>query len=306
MSGRSGYNKEVIERKIKDGFVGQKMFVMPKKIIEKVRNRPLIKSLYITDIGYFPNAKHHFRERRKGCVSYILLYCISGNGNIVLSKHEISLTPNTFYIIPARTPHKYMADLKNPWTIYWVHFGGDNSENIYRKFSDTVKTESIPVSYDERRVFLLNNIMEVLEHGYSIDNLDYINISLWQLLNSFMYDEYFIKIGKSDKGDDLAKKAISYVINNLDQPLVIKDIAEYFNYSNSHFLTIFKSKTGFTPIQYFNNLKVQKACMYLSFTDMSIKEICFSLGYNDPLYFSRLFKKVIGESPNSYRANNPG
>ena len=304
MSDRST-NKELIEKKIKDGFVGQKMFVMPKKVIEKIKHRPLIKTLYITDIGYFPNARYHFRERKKGCNSYLLLYCINGTGIIELSQHEITLKPNMFYIIPARTPHKYKADNKNPWTIYWVHFWGENSENIYKKFSESIRIEGLPVSFDERRILLLNNIMEVLEQGYSIDNLDYINISLWQLLISFIYDEYYMKIGEPDQGHDMVKNTISYVLKNIDKPLIIKDIAEHFNYSNSHFLTLFRKKTGFTPIQYFNNLKVQKACMYLCFTDMSIKEICFSLGYNDPLYFSRLFKKIIGESPNSYRTKNP-
>ncbi len=89
--------------------------------------------------------------------------------------------------------------------------------------------------------------------------------------------------------------------SQLDKALKIEEMALYFNYSPSHFFSIFKKKTGFSPINYFNDLKIQKACQYLSFTSMSVKEISYTLGFNDPLYFSRLFKKIMGVPPLRYR-----
>ena len=304
MTSRSS-NKQEIEKKIKEGFVGQKMFVLPRNILEEVKKRPLIKTLYVTDIGYFPNAKHHYWERKNGCKSYLLLYCISGKGFIEMPGRSVTLYSNMYYIIPAMTPHKYMADKKDPWTIYWLHFWGNNSHIIYEKYAENSENKGVPVYFDERRVSLLNNLLDVLKLGYSINNLDYINISIWQLLISFIYSDFYIKIGKPDRGSDFVNSVINYVLDNLDKNIVVKELAEKFNYSNSHFLTLFKKKTGFTPVQYFNHLKVQKACMYLIFTDMNIKEIAYGLGYNDPMYFSRLFKKIIGESPNTYRMKNP-
>jgi AraC-like DNA-binding protein len=64
---------------------------------------------------------------------------------------------------------------------------------------------------------------------------------------------------------------------------------------------LFKQKTGFAPMEYFNQLKVQKACQYLLFTDLRIKEIAEQLGMEDPYYFSRMFKGVMGLSPKEYR-----
>ena len=60
-------------------------------------------------------------------------------------------------------------------------------------------------------------------------------------------------------------------------------------------------KTGFSPIEYFNHLKVQKACQYLLFTDLRVKEIADKLGIEDPYYFSRMFSKLMGMSPGTYR-----
>jgi AraC-like DNA-binding protein len=83
--------------------------------------------------------------------------------------------------------------------------------------------------------------------------------------------------------------------------LTLEEIARQVNLSPSHFSFIFKKKTGFSPIEYFNHLKIQKACQYLLFTDLRIKEISSELGIDDQYYFSRLFTKVMGFAPNDYR-----
>lgn len=78
-------------------------------------------------------------------------------------------------------------------------------------------------------------------------------------------------------------------------------IAENVNSSSCHFSALFNKRTGFPPIEYFNHLKIQKACQYLQFTQLRIKEIAFKIAINDQYYFSRLFTKVMGLSPSEYR-----
>jgi len=95
--------------------------------------------------------------------------------------------------------------------------------------------------------------------------------------------------------------AIDFMSKNTDHVINLEDIARTINLSPFHFSSVFKKKTGFTPIEYFNHLKVQKACQYLLFSDLRVKEIAFQSGIDDPYYFSRLFRKVMGTSPNEYR-----
>lgn len=289
-----------IAKKIKEGFVGQRLITVPKEIITSLLKNPLINSLYLTDIGFFPKAKHHFFKRKHGSKQYILIYCHKGHGIVKVNEKELYLGPNTFFIVPPNTKHVYHAIKKDPWSIYWVHFTGVQAVHIYEKFKETNSSGIPTISLDERRINLFENLMDILEDGYSSHNMEYVNLSLWQLLNSFLFHEFFTEIGRANP-KNIIDEVIEYMKKNIEEPLSVDGMAVVFNYSSSHFFSLFKRKTGYSPIQYFNHLKIQKASQYLSFTTLSVKEISFSLGFNDPLYFSRLFKKTQGVSPLQYR-----
>lgn len=293
---------DTLEKGINQGFIGQRMIVLPKKVISTISKNLLINSLYFTDIGFFPNAKNHFIRRQKGSKQHILIYCKEGQGIIHINKKKLLLKPNTFCIIPPGVPHKYYADSKLPWSIYWLHFTGTQAPFFYTKFSELHTPTVSSVILEERRISLFENLIHVLEDGYSISNIEYTNITLWQLLNSFLYQRYFIEVGrKQDPNNNLVQASIDYMKENIDNALKVSDISQHFNYSPSHYFSIFKNQTGYSPIHYFNHLKIQKACQLLSFSSLSIKEISFSLGFSDPLYFSRLFKKTMNASPSNYR-----
>lgn len=288
-------------KQLEAGFLGQRMFIIPENIRKAIRQNPLIQPLYITDIGFFPSAENHYRKRRKGAKEYILIYCLEGSGLIEIFGQKLELVSNSYYIIPPDTPHQYAAVKKNPWSIYWLHFKGSQSIHIYEKFCDrrAPKIEKIPFS--EKRKVIFDNLMDILEEGYSADNIEYANLSLWELFSSFIYSGYFAEVGKGKSGSGLIDSSITFMRENLDKVISVKELAELFNYSSSHFLRLFKNKTGYSPIHYFNHLKIQKACQLLSFTDLSVKEISFELGFEDPLYFSRLFKKSMNMSPLKYK-----
>lgn len=286
---------------LKHGFVGQRMIVIPKKIIAGVKQNPLINTLYFTDIGFFPNAANHSVERKKGSKQYILVYCYKGQGTIETDTGAIHLKPNTFYIIPPGVAHHYHAHPRHPWSIYWLHFTGVQATYLYEKFT-VLSAGAIPaLRLDERRVSLFDSLIDIMEAGYSLPNLEYVNIALWQLISTFLYENYFLEGGRKDIERNPVEDAIDYMKTHLEGAIKINDVAAHFNYSASHFFSIFKSHTGYSPINYFNHLKIQKACQYLSFTTMSIKEISFAVGFNDPLYFSRIFSKLMSTSPMQYR-----
>ncbi len=292
--------KEKIQS-IEDGFLGQRMIVLPKNIIYNVQKNPLINGLYFTDIGFFPKASRHSIRRKNGAKEFILIYCYKGEGIIRFENQNRVLKSNSFYILPPNLPHEYYSKDNNPWSIYWIHFSGVKAPYFYEKFISVYNENMHQIELKEQRIRLFENLIDILEDGYSSTNLEYVNLSIWQLLKAFIYEHIFSEDKKKYSENNTVESTIDFMKNNLDISLKVNEIANNFNYSPSHFFTLFKQSTGYSPIHYFNNLKIQKTCQYLSFTDMSVKEISFALGYNDPLYFSRLFKKTMSMSPLQYR-----
>jgi len=281
--------------KIKDGFLGQTMVVLDSDKKRKLVSNPFFSNLFPEAIGYFPNAKHHSRSRKNGINEYILLYCLAGEGWITINGKTIQLTPNTGFIIPENTGHKYGSSLKNAWSIYWVHFTGKYSVTFYNRFSKNNDT-TIKIAFDENRITLLYEILKLLESDYTDEKIELTHFKLISFLSSICYSNVLNK-----SVDDAISHSIEFMKAHLKEALSIEILAEQAGYSISRYSELFKQKTGYSPIQFFIRLKIQKSCEYLYFTNIAIKEICHEVGFEDPYYFSRMFKKQISVSPSEYR-----
>ncbi|MBA2249447.1 MAG: AraC family transcriptional regulator [Chitinophagaceae bacterium] len=289
--------------KIKHGFKGQKMIVLPRKIVSDFLTKdPLTKGVYITDIGYYPKAINHYRERQAGIDQHILIYCVEGYGWVEINGKQILIEPSQYIIIPANEPHAYGADKEEAWTIYWIHFNGNLTYYIMDLIIKHFKHYKPYLAYNENRIKLFEEIYVQLEKGYSDDTLRYVNMIFYHFLSSLLYEE---KFNNAETGtENTISKAVDVMKKKLGGVLSLQELASFSNLSASHFSTVFKKETGYAPIDYFNHLKIQKACQYLLFTDMSIKEIAFSLGVEDQYYFSRMFSKLMHVPPKEYRRRN--
>jgi AraC-like DNA-binding protein len=284
----------------REGFKGQRAIVIPPKILARhFDNHPIVKQLYVTDIGYYPNALYHYRKRIHGVNQYILIYCVKGSGWAIIADKKYNMSAGDFVLLPANKPHEYGAEEQTPWTIYWMHFKGTTSSDfadmMLKKMGDHVAS----ISFQEKRMHLFEEIYTSLERGYSTDNICYASVCLQHFLASCCFDNNYLAI--HEKTDSISL-CVNYLQKHIDKPLSLNDIASAVNLSVSHFASIFKKNTGFSIIEYFNHLKTQKACQYLQFTDLRINEIADRLGIEDPYYFSRMFTKIVGTSPNKYRS----
>ena len=284
----------------REGFQGQRAIVLPKKILEICAYTPPINSLYITDIGFYPRAEYHYRERLGGISQNILIYCTEGKGWLEVPSGHYDVNPNEFLIIPADMPHKYGADEKTPWTIYWVHFKGIQSPYFASLLSKQYKDFVNYSPFLDERIKIFDSIYKTLESGYSLDNLTYSNISFSYFLASLSFTDKFAS-ARHVIEKDAVDFSIEFMQNHLDVQLTLESLASSINLSVSHYSSIFRKKTGYSPVVYFNHLKIQHACQYLQFTTLRINEIASKLGIDDPYYFSRMFTKIMGISPLEYR-----
>lgn len=285
----------------KEGFDGQRAIVLPRKILTKFCSaNPLIAGAYITDIGYYPRARYHYRERAHGSDQHILIYCQEGKGTVQIKKEVYELNPGEFIIVPMGVAHKYAADETTPWTIYWVHFKGEIASKSITAFREKNGSYKKMIDFQQSRIHLFEDMYFNLQMGYSNDNLCYVNLCFLHFLSSFFYAENY-NLSDKKQSIDTVNISISFMQQHLHEMLTLQVMAQSVNLSVSHFSFLFRKKTGFPPIEYFNHLKVQTACQYLLFTDLRIKEIADKLGIEDPYYFSRMFSKVMGTSPGAYR-----
>ncbi|HKK61087.1 MAG TPA: hypothetical protein VJ951_00925, partial [Bacteroidales bacterium] len=84
----------------KEGFKGQRSVVLPDFIIRELKKDPVCSHIYLTDIGYYPDALFHQRIRKKGCRQYILIYCTNGEGWFLVMGRKRKVVSNQFFIIP--------------------------------------------------------------------------------------------------------------------------------------------------------------------------------------------------------------
>jgi len=92
----------------------------------------------------------------------------------------------------------------------------------------------------------------------------------------------------------------------MEKPIRIPALGKIAGMSASHFYPLFKAATGCTPNDYFIRTRMRRACELLRGTQLSVKEVAAALGYDDPYYFSRLFKSVNGVPPREFRLATKG
>ncbi|MCH7414365.1 AraC family transcriptional regulator [Belliella sp. R4-6] len=288
---------------LKNGFKGEKINIIPRKTLHNYFKGSRNRNLYLTDIGYFPLASNHQRQRDKGCGEYILIYCVEGKGIISLNNISNEIIPNSFFVIPKNVPHSYYSNPKDPWSIYWVHFNGNYGSEIFRKFNKLNNFRPVKIPFEQSRINEFNEIIDLLSYGYNDEIFEYSSLLLHKFLGSFIFYTITSEKKMNTKNDDLVKEIINFLKENINNTLTIDMITNRFNKSTTSIFNIFKAKTGYSIIHYTNLLKIQHACELLNLTEMSIKEISYSLNFQDPLYFSRLFKKYMSISPKEYKKN---
>ena len=97
-------------------------------------------------------------------------------------------------------------------------------------------------------------------------------------------------------------RSIAYMEEHVNQPLQVSTLAALANVSSSHFYALFKQQMGCPPMDYFTRLRMRHACRLLDSTSARVKEVAAALGYDDPFYFSRVFKSVSAVAPVQYRS----
>ncbi|MCR4825264.1 MAG: helix-turn-helix domain-containing protein [Bacteroidales bacterium] len=287
--------------KLKDGFTGSRMVVLPPPITEALANDQFTSRLYLTDIGHFPHARHHYRNRPEGTDAWILLYCTDGKGWVEYKGSRYYLNPGQSFIIPAGAPHTYGADDHVPWTLYWVHFKGELAP-YFAEDCDKVCAMADP-DHDRitGRTTLFEELFLAIEAGYGDAQLRYASATLYHFLGTFRYLQAGYKPRQDGSGLGIIERCRSYMLEHIEQHISLDDLCRFTGFSPARCNAVFKQHTGMTPVAYLQELRIQTAMQLFENTDLHVNQVCQKVGIEDPYYFSRLFRKHTGLSPSDWR-----
>jgi AraC-like DNA-binding protein len=232
---------------------------------------------------------------------------MDGHGYVVVNGKKSHLQAGELLIIPRNSPHTYWAAEDRPWSIYWMHFRGEDSSY----YVDRIPNVAEPIAYDKAARIeverLFRDCLDTLEGGYTMPTLIYAAQSAKHILSVLLFRNSAMPMKQRATGQRLNSDAIiEYMRSRLSEPVRLEEFAREAGLSVSHFSELFREQVHQSPLSYFTQLKIRTACRLLDLSGKSIKVVAVETGYSDPYYFSRVFKKVMGISPEKYRAIKKG
>ena len=231
---------------------------------------------------------------------YVLHYIISGKGSYTINNTTYTLHKNQGFLIPPDTITYYEADKEEPWNYMWIGFNGVKAET-YLNYANLNENNLIfECSKDDTLKNYINEMLKLKELNFSNElKLEGLLYMFMSSLVSCRKDEGNTKSFRST--EIYLEKSIEYIDKNYADNIKINDIANYIGINRSYLTHIFKKNINISPQEFLLNYRIDKACALLKSSDLSVKAVSKSIGYSDPLTFSKIFKKVKGESPKNYR-----
>lgn len=269
-------------------------FLTPQFLQDMLRKHPLSEDCHPLAFGYYPEAQGH-QMRRRQPPNYLLIYCVKGRGKLSIAGEQCEVAAGDLIILPAGVAHAYGANPDEPWSIYWVHFDGRLAQ-AYAEFL-AIERPKISIGNLPNLIAEFESLLALRHSSYTLAPFVH-GASLLKTLLTGLTDS--IAHARQGGGMDLTVLA-GLMQRRLNGELDLEDLAKVAHLSKFHFIRRFRQLTGNTPIQYFIHLKMQHACRLLDSSEDPIKRIAAEVGYEDPYYFSRIFKRVIGVSPQHYR-----
>lgn len=236
---------------------------------------------------------------QKGRRDYQILYVANGKTHFWFDSKEEIVSAGHMVLYKPDEIQKYVYYLEDNPEVFWIHFTGSDVKNIlaYHGISLDEHVFYCGVLPDYKALFRkIIQELQLCRYGYE----DYI-ASLFNDILLLVDRQQHEQKKTTGNVQEQIERAAAYFNENYNTKISIDDYAESLHISTNWFIHNFKQYAGMSPAQYILSLRMVNAQSLLERTTYNIKEISEIVGYENPLYFSRVFKKEIGKSPAQYR-----
>jgi AraC-like DNA-binding protein len=288
-------------------------FRMPPSVVGRFAHEPLVSDFLVTHIGFFPCSHGHEARRPHPLHEGIFILCLAGRGWVAPAgtpdAPRCLVEPGDALLVAPEVPHSYAADENDPWSISWFHFAGPRAHQFAAQWGVPPGISKGPVTSLWALHDLMERMIELRRKGFSRAVLMEVN-ALGEVALARLYSDAGLSpIGPpgADPAKDVPnrahklQRALAFLQVNFTRELTVAEVAQACHVSASWLFHAFPEHTGFSPLHYAINLRLQEACRLLALTDRKVAEIAVAVGYEDEFYFSRLFKKHLELSPDAYR-----
>lgn len=259
------------------------------------------KPLIVTSCGNYRVKTREIVEtkRPEGRKDYQLLYIASGKAHFFIDDKEKIVTAGHIVVYEPDEPQFYVYYKEDKTDVYWIHFTGSEVERMLDYYNVHIEGNILNIGTSPDYQWLFGQIIQELQ----------LCRPRYEELVSLLLGNIFILISRNienqQKFSDAMEKEITFAMHhfrkNYNTEISIDEYAKSRNLSVCWFIRCFKQITGQTPLQYILSLRMSNAQSLLENTDYSITEVAAQVGYDNSLYFSRLFHKHTGIAPNEYR-----
>lgn len=284
----------IIEKSKKEASDMGKIF--EKEISILTNDKPLGTDFHLCECGYEecrPNKPYEYI-----LIDYwVIHYCVSGEGHFYIKDHYTHIHAGDVFIIPAHTKNKYFPDEKNPWIYQWIGLSGNIVPLLLKKCGLTPEEYALHHKPDSR----LQTLFEQIHDNFHNEReLKAIGIT-YQLLDYIRNNIYNGKQDHLTSGELYFQTALNYIQKNYPDNITISDIAAAANIDRTYVFKLFQKYTQQSPSQYLQTFRLEKACVLLRKSSLSITDTAYAVGFQQPAYFSKLFTQYKGISPSQYR-----
>lgn len=258
------------------------------------------KAFYVNSCGITHTNDVYSVIREFGRNDFHILYVKEGNCYIEKDRSKITLKENDIFIYYPHERQMYSFDGKDNIS-YWIHFSGYEVENLLTELNLTAGIHHLD-EYNNISI-LFDKIQKEYSTYSVISNNSNYNAKISRIKNSGLLIELLSNICLSINRIDNREISLKFTdsVNRFpENDFDIDHYAQSENLSRSRYNYLFKEETRLSPRQYLINSRIAKSKWLLKHSSLNIAQISEKVGYTDPLYFSRVFKKKTGDSPLNY------
>ena len=228
---------------------------------------------------------------------YLIHFVASGSGILRCNQQEYTVGAGELFIILPSQVASYQADDTNPWRYNWVGFNGTDARRLVKMTGLSRQQPVLRSSDPELTSTLLRRIADAADNTAAAD------AEMAGCLYLFL--AHLIRMNQQNTATNPRQTyvagALRYIQYNYANDIGVTDIARHVGISRSQLYRAFLQDFGVSPHDYLQTYRINEACSLLHDPAYSVAEVAGSVGFNDPLYFSRVFKSIKGTTPSQYQ-----